>query len=103
MLDLEKEPTLTYVTNVPLSMHDMFKMKNLKAIERKLATFLEQSKFDLQTHEKENITFLTQEFRPTADELVDAGLPNLEEDIYGRRLETRIEKEMEFVDRALKF
>lgn len=47
MLDLEKEPTLTYVTNVPLSMHDMFKMKNLEAIERKLATFLEQSKFDL--------------------------------------------------------
>ena len=49
------------------------------------------------------MTFLTQEFRPTADELIDPGLPDLENDIYARKLESRIDKEMDFVDRSLKF
>jgi len=37
------------------------------------------------------VTFLTQEFRPTAEELVDPGEPDLENDIYARRLEQRID------------
>ena len=68
-------------------MNDVFKMEKVKTLERKLSTFLKQSNADILINEKENVTFLTQEFKPTADELIDPGLPDLENDIYARRLE----------------
>lgn len=70
-----------------IKMNDVFKMEKVKALERKLSTFLKQSNADILNNEKENVTFLTQEFQPTAEELVDPGLPDLENDIYARRLE----------------
>lgn len=84
-------------------MNDVFKLEILKKIERRLSNFLQQSNTEILHNEKENVTFLTQEFKPTEDELNDPGNPNLEKDIYQRHLESRIEKEMSIVDRSLKF
>ena len=103
ILDLEQEPVSKYVENIALKMNDVFKIEAVRKLERRLSTFLQQSNAEILKNDKENVTFLTQEFRPTADELIDPGVPNLEKDIYSRHLESRIEKEMSIIDRSLNF
>ncbi len=87
ILDLDQEPVSNYVENMALKMNDVFKIEKVKALERKLSTFLKQPNADILQNEKQNVTFLTQEFRPTTEELVDPGLLDIESDIYARRLE----------------
>jgi len=67
-------------------------MEKLKTLEQKIEKFLKQPNEDLRKKETENVTFLTQVFKPTDDELADPEfktprLPNLEKDIYSRHLE----------------